>query len=76
MCVYDRATVVCIHCNRKLDVLYKLKVHCMQPVCMDRQIKFDSVNSTDCGCTTSSGSAQTKRRMSDGGRTDSKKRRT
>ena len=74
MCLYDRATVVCIHCDRKLDVMYKLKWHCQQPVCLDRKIGFDSVNSTDCGCTDLNGSAQTKRKTSDGGCADSKKR--
>lgn len=75
MCLYDKATSVCIYCDRKLEVTYKLKSHCEEIVCLDRKIGFESVSSTDCGCTDLNASTQTKRKTFDGGDTDSKRRR-
>jgi hypothetical protein len=75
MCSYDKASSVCIYCDRKLDVTYKLKSHCQEIVCLDINIKFESVSSIDCGCTDFSEAAQTKRKTSDVGHTDSKRRR-
>jgi hypothetical protein len=52
MCGYDKATVVRIHCDRILEVEYKLKVLCVAPdVCGQVIVLYESTSSIPCGCT-------------------------
>jgi hypothetical protein len=52
MCGYDKAITVCIHCDRFLEIEYKLKVLCVAPdVCRQAVVWYECTSFIPCGCT-------------------------